>query len=481
MKRIILSSIVIIASVFFAASCTNEKIDIKKQITITISPASVLSGFTPYDSGDLDMYSDEDCTAELRLTTLIYDESGNLFYEDEGLVSDYNQTYSFKAAFPNYRQFKIVSFCSSIIGSLSKPEYESYSISGKSNLESLKIIKDDDLKSWYSNYHALGYGVSDYSTSSSADVLINLKPCVSYVTFHWMDIHAHDGETTTTKSFYGDFTASTKDYWGKNSYNWTITIEKDGNSTTDVIVKNLDPAFVEVGLTADKGYNTFYGTINGSTICIPRGQKTGLVDEGDDVLLQGVSKIEGESLYFGDIFIDMIGGVIQIRNNFGTCTLKGDGWASLYDSGIVLTPTSAGGIDQYRLIYHGNDVVTYDGFSLAFSTTLDAMHNFGNGVEPAIYKDAKNIYSCDFLLPGTFNTFGRTFVGSEMTDYSKREVTIEMGKQYVFEFDCKNLKTNFRTGTLLTKSGGDILFSKQNDHQRPLRKYFPKHIVFPEN
>ena len=480
MKRLFLYAVPIISIFILAVSCTNEKIDISKQVTITVSPASVLTGFTPYRSSDMDMYSDDNYTAGLRLTTLIYDDSGKLVEEKETLVSDYSQTYSFQTILPDNGNFKVIAFCSSIIGSLSKPDYESYSISGKDRIENIKIVRDDGFGDifWagYSNFYALGYGLTDLATSTSSNVSVILKPCVSYVTFRWTDIHANDSELTT---IYGDFTASTEDYWGNDTYNWTVTIEQDGNSSTDVIIRNLDPFFVKYGLTADKEYNTFRGTFDGTTICIPAGQSTGLTAEsGNAVLLEGISKIDDSYLYFGDLYIDIADGRLITRNMFGTCDPDEDGWYSLYNQGIVFSPTSTtGGIDQYRLFYHANDVVTCVESSVSFSTTLGEGYSFFKEIEPAKFESSSSsVYEPDFLLPGTFNIFGRTIVGSKRTDYSEQKVSIDMGKQYVFEFDCKNLKVVFRDGTLLTKSSGNDYTPKRIYREKYPMAYKPKRI-----
>ena len=68
---------------------------------------------------------------------------------------------------------------------------------------------------------------------------------------------------------------------------------------------------------------------------------------------------------------------------------------------------------------------------------------------------SNNIYSVINLLPGTFDVFARTVIGNELEDYGRQTVSIEGGHQYVFRFDCANLKFEISQGQL--KSAIDYL------------------------
>lgn len=80
----------------------------------------------------------------------------------------------------------------------------------------------------------------DYTTVS-----LYLKPATSLVYLQWKDIHAHDNDELP---IYGKYSAEATDYWEKNKYSWTMTIEKDGDSSTDVIVKDFHQFYIQTVL-----------------------------------------------------------------------------------------------------------------------------------------------------------------------------------------------------------------------------------------
>lgn len=100
-------------------------------------------------------------------------------------------------------------------------------------------------------------------------------------------------------------------------------------------------------------------------------------------------------------------------------------------------------IDTYGFIYHGNDIAYYSGNEFKFKTSLASSNNFGDFIDTKDYPSYDIIYSCINMLPGSFNVFGRTFVGNDKNDFSNGNISIKSGKQYTITIDCDNLSISY--------------------------------------
>lgn len=243
---------VVMVALFALFGCTNPEVEIHKGVSIKICPSTVLSELTALKSSDFDMFSD----SHLRITCLIYDKDGKLAYNEQSLLDNFNQDITVYATLDE-GEYTLIALASCIKGELSSPSREAYSISGIESLEQLQVKQERPL-SYYSTWSMMGYATQVISSGNSP-VSVDLKPATALVYLRWQDIHAHDNDGSTT-GIYGKYSAKASDFWGKNEYAWGITVEKDGNSNTDVIIKDFSPGLYTNGFTSEKGYNTYKGT-----------------------------------------------------------------------------------------------------------------------------------------------------------------------------------------------------------------------------
>lgn len=450
--NIFIHTAVIFAALSCLFGCTNPEIEIRKGIEIQIRPSTILSGFTPLKSDNFEMRSD----SHLRITCLIYDGNGKLAYQEQTLLGNFNQDITFHTTL-NEGTYTVVALATCIQGTLSSPTDEAYSISGTESLEQLRI--EQQAKSGFSNtsvWSVMGYASQAVSFDDS-QVILNMKPATSLVYMYWQGIHAHDSDATTV--VYSKYSAKATDYWGNNEYSWTITIEKDGNNSTDVIVKDLSPYLYKKGFTSDEGCNIFKGKIKGNTLTIAKGQETGVSVDKVPIRLYGLENDDITDIYFR---IDK--GKLVTTTAFGVY-ISGDnhGWYDFFNPDVVFTKESPAdivftngssvGIDSYGIIYHSNDIMKFDDNGLPiYSTSLSSTENNGAWVSPEDYTST-NVYGVYNLFPGkSIGLFARTFSGNTRTDYSEQTFTLNSGHQYVFDFDCAAFKLTPYEGILGTRA-----------------------------
>lgn len=181
-------------------SCTDsEEVDIKYQINVTIDPSTVLKPFHGFRIGGetygLDMYSDEDGAAKLRIASFVYDETGKLVEKYETVINDYTSNVKFSFLAKEDIKYTIVSISNSIYehGTF----LESYTISNENNLSKLSIQQQHydgtncSGQSFYSNWSILGLSAQTVDINHH-DYVINLQPITSMVEINYSSIHAWD-------------------------------------------------------------------------------------------------------------------------------------------------------------------------------------------------------------------------------------------------------------------------------------------------
>lgn len=440
--NIIIRTAVIFAALSCLFGCTNPEVELRKGIEIQIRPSTILSGFTAFKSDNFEMRSD----SHLRITCFLYDGNGKLAYQEQSLLGNFNQDITFHTTL-NEGTYTVVALATCIKGTLSSPTDEAYSISGTESLDQLRV--EQQTKSGFSNTSAwsmMGYASQSVSFDDS-QIILNMKPATSLVYMYWQDIHAHDNDASTV--VYGKYSAKATDYWGNNEYSWTITLEKDGNSSTDVIVKDLSPYLYKKGFTSDEGCNIFKGKIKGNTLTIAQGQETGVGVNKVPIRLYGVENEE-----ITDICLRIDKSKLETTTAFGVYVSGEDaGWYDFFNPGVVFTKESSVGIDSYGIIYHSNDIMKFDDSgSPIYSTSLSSTSNNGAWVSPEDFTST-NVYGVHNLFPGkSIGLFARTFSGNDRTDYSNQTFTLVSGHQYVFSLDCATFKLTPYEGILGTRS-----------------------------
>lgn len=186
MKKNILLVIIALALVF--SSCSDrEEIDLKYQVNVTVDPSTVLSAFEGISIGGttygLDMYDN----SELLITSLIYDNSGNLVEKIESRVKDYNNSAQFSISMKEGEEYTVVAIAYSVLPILSIDAYE---IENENRLDKLTITPHfHNGNSFYSNWSMLGIATKTIN-STNKENLIYVKPASSMVELYFHDIHA---------------------------------------------------------------------------------------------------------------------------------------------------------------------------------------------------------------------------------------------------------------------------------------------------
>lgn len=442
-------------------SCQNEAVDVSRSINITIVPKTILTPFTSVISGNLDMEE----TAKLRINCFFYNAEGELTGEQAFLLDDFNKNQDFNKVIDEQTKTLVV-FASCITGTLQSPVIEPYVISGENHLSTISI---EQKREKYSSLTLAGYSVVQIPNAET--MTVTLEPATALVYLYWHDIHAHDDDVENDdSSIIGEYTAQATDIWGTKTYNWGMTVEKDGGSETNVIIKDFDPVLYDAELSSKEGKNTYKGTVSGNTLTIPYRQSTNVSDsEGNDIVLVG-GRLEGDYIYFEDVVLKYAQGALTTQNMFGILVIGGDGWYSLFDAGVNFKKVGKSiGIDQYNIDYHNNNILRYSGGSFTPSSNLPHTSYKFDSVSPLDYLEYDTIYGIINLFPGSFNIFGRTFKGNEETDYSSQNITVQAGHQYYIDFDCNKLVVKFGEGIYGTKAdGAEIVAKYDNQRKAPI-------------
>lgn len=450
MKKNITKILIAVIATFAVISCTNDPVAIQKQVQITISPSKVLKDIVPYQSSHLEMYKEDGNTAKLKLVALIYDSNGNLYHQSEKIVNDYKSDYTF-SVLVNDEKYRVLAYSYSVLD-VNGESISAYSVTNTNRLESLSIEQVLS-NSLYSNFSVLG--MYDEVTSINDNMRIDLSMATSYVYLRWLNIHAGSKTSTGSSSVYGEYSVAASDYWGENTYSWTISVEQDYSRTNGVIVKDLCPFLYDLGYTSEDGYNTYYGYIEDNFLIIESGQSSGFSSSDGDVTIEGLFVYDGE-LYESDIMFYIENGTLELATYFGSYCV--DGWCSLFEPGLVFNSIGGGysGVDSYKFWLKLNNQVTFIDGGHKYSSTLDRDTYMTSSVEPVNYPDSKHIYELFNFLPGTFKVYMQENIGNESELFGDQQITLESGKQYCLEYNCETKEMKLVPGELKTRSSNIV-------------------------
>lgn len=189
MKKYILLVVSVVALAF--SSCSDsEEVDIKYQVNVTVDPSTVTSAFNGYYVNGETYGLNMDETSQLLITSLIYDNSGNLVEKKESLVKDYNSSAMYSLNMKEGEEYTIVA----ITYSVDKTNgVDSYLIENESQLDKLTVTAEyRNGNSFYSNWSMLGLAVEEIS-SYHENCIMHVRPLSSMVVLFYHDIHALDG------------------------------------------------------------------------------------------------------------------------------------------------------------------------------------------------------------------------------------------------------------------------------------------------
>lgn len=442
---------------------------VRQDVTMTFKLSGVLSGFTAYQASDFN------ANAKVQLRYFLYDAQGKRVKDASVSMDNFSSETSVDLNLSGTENFTLVALA---FYDGSSP---AYTVSDTETLSSLTVKQTNEHKNSDMNA-ALGYAVASISPSASSQI-VSLQPATPLVYLQWKSIHAGKQQGEATYPLYGNYQAKVSDFWGDNTYNWTITVEK-GASDTEVIIKNLCPYFVSLGWTADEGVNIFTGTYDASakTITLPMKQAIGLTsDEGKYSIQLTGGSIDGDYIKYEDLVLSVGNGTLTTVNMMGTCcpedTSDTAGWYELFNPGIVFSSTEKpsggqGEPDRYLIIYHNNDIMRFDGQKPVFSSSLGDLNNNSGSLTPANYT-GNSIYTLVFLFPGQFDIFGRAYTeGKPYVDTDFLPVSIQANSQYVFSLECSDMSITYWKGSMSTKS--DLLIPALGWWQQRPDVYAPR-------
>lgn len=188
MKKYILLVVSAVALAF--TSCSDkEEIDIKYQVNVTVDPSTVKSAFHGYSVNGETYGLDMDETSELLITSLIYDNSGNLVEKKESLVKDYSSSAKYSLNMRDGEEYTVVAITYSVDKT---NDIDSYLIENENKLDKLTVTSEwRNGNSFYSNWSMLGIATKTIN-SGNKDNIINVKPASSIVVLTYNNIHAFD-------------------------------------------------------------------------------------------------------------------------------------------------------------------------------------------------------------------------------------------------------------------------------------------------
>ena len=459
MKQIIIKMFIAIIAIASTISCTNDPVEVQKQVQITISPSKVLKDIVPYESSHLEMYKEDGNTAKLKLVALIYDSNGNLYHQSEKIVNDYKSDYTF-SVLVNDEKYRVLAYSYSVFD-IDGESFSAYSISNTNKIKDLRIHQERS-NSFSSNFSVLG--MYDEVISINDNMRIDLSMATSYVYLRWLNIHAGSKTSTGSSSIYGEYSVAASDYWGENTYSWTISVEQDYSRTNGVIVKDLCPFLYDLGFTSEDGYNTYYGYIEDNFLIIESGQSSGVSLSDGNVTIEGLFVYDGE-LYESDIMFYIENGTLELATYFGSYYV--DGWCSLFEPGLMFNSVGGGiGVDSYEYWLKLNDLVTFVDGGHKYSSTLDRTIYITTSVEPANFPNGSNIYELRNFFPGTFNVYMQENIGNDYEQFGDQQITLEPGKQYCLEYNCETKDMKLVPGELRTRSSAIV-----DDVNKPFRPF----------
>ena len=188
MKKILYSLIAVLAMV--VSSCSNDDIEIIRQTTFKINPATVVEGLYEYKAGDMQsLYNNE----KLNIALFIYDRNGNLVNNDLQHFSAYTQimTSNQMLAQGDYTGIA-VSYVSSSI--------EFWEIV---NTEKMSTFKINDKGKIGGKSKILGVSVFDFNVSNTSETInVNIENagCVAFVYYkNWKNVYGDFVETFTLR------------------------------------------------------------------------------------------------------------------------------------------------------------------------------------------------------------------------------------------------------------------------------------------
>ncbi|MBQ7532404.1 MAG: hypothetical protein IJT45_01730 [Bacteroidales bacterium] len=178
--------LIAVACVLFGfTSCNKDKkIDVDYNVTVTLNPSTVISGFAPYDENDFDLDSDQ----MLRIQLFVYDNEGKLVFKDNKNVAGYSYNASFKLSLTEGDYRFLASSNVVYPDEIDNPEVWGFSL-----VDNINSIKIENVSS-YIEYEAeiLGLKLVEKSIKQSENINIEISSATALVFTRWVSVHYYD-------------------------------------------------------------------------------------------------------------------------------------------------------------------------------------------------------------------------------------------------------------------------------------------------
>ncbi|MBQ7180077.1 MAG: hypothetical protein IJR87_02150 [Bacteroidaceae bacterium] len=228
------------------ASCKNDVVEITRgDAHINILLNNVLSPFTAYTQGDMDMYAYNGISSKIVVRVFVYDDSGHLTNSLSKEIADYKQS-SLSLSTPiKGSNPLIVCLTYAVYTDSQGKKYNAYKVSGEELQSTLKIERDYASSSDLIPWQVLGGEIKTVGIDSEKND-IEVKPLGGLVYFDWNNIHAHDDESNAPHR-----------YVFMNKYNDVITI-KDGVFSYNSSLASLYYFYSDIYPSKFPSYNWIY-------------------------------------------------------------------------------------------------------------------------------------------------------------------------------------------------------------------------------
>lgn len=184
MKKYILGFVVTVICLF--SSCTNDDVTIAYQTTIKINPSTVVSPFESFATGDLELLTSD---YKLRTRLLVYDEDGNLTYQDVKFLNNFTETMT---SSPNLPEGKYTAVATTDIVKYDNSEvsFQFWALSDSTEINTVKLADTGYIGNQRS---ILGVKSASFSVSKSGNDILSMsvKPAGALFFVLYKNIHTY--------------------------------------------------------------------------------------------------------------------------------------------------------------------------------------------------------------------------------------------------------------------------------------------------
>lgn len=170
------------------SSCENNSATVIDEVKFNISVNEVIKPFEYYAAIDGKMFEYNGARSKIVVVALLYNTKGQLVKEFSEEIADYNQSSVSFVTKIDESNMKLVCFSYATVKDGSTV-YNSYKISGKQTISTLKVQRSDFTSANRIPWQIIGGDISNINLNSNS-VNVSLKPLGAVVYYDWENIHS---------------------------------------------------------------------------------------------------------------------------------------------------------------------------------------------------------------------------------------------------------------------------------------------------